>query len=321
MLKTPVAVIVFNRPEFAARVLKVVAQAKPRKLFVIADGPRPESPTDIENCAATRALFDELDWECEVNRNYSEVNLGCAKRPPSGISWVFDHVEEAIILEDDCVPDVTFFRFCEELLSRYRDDHRVMNVSGSIFRREPVQTPFSYCFSQLPFTWGWATWRRAWRYYDVHVSSWPQLRNTGWLAGIAEDEGAIRFWTDIFDQAHSWQGETCTWDYQWVFSCWLQRGLSILPRDNLVTNIGCGEQATHCFDSDDPGSNLPTSTMSFPLTHPPAAFPNLEFDRASFREIVRRSIPEPPPFQRRVRNLVSRLSPPVVKKIYRSLSG
>jgi hypothetical protein len=235
---------------------------------------------------------------------------------------VFEHVEQAIILEDDCIPDPTFFRFCDEMLSRYRDDPRVMNISGTIFRQEPIRTPFSYCFSQLPFTWGWATWRRAWRFYDVRIQLWPQLRETSWLATVSENDDVVRYWAGIFDDAYAANGDYTTWDHQWVFSCWLQRGLSILPRENLVSNIGCGDQGTHCLDPNDPTSNLPTTPMLFPLEHPPTVFPDREFDRGSFQEIVRRSIPEAAPrLRRRMRALASKLSPPLIKKIYRSLAG
>jgi hypothetical protein len=129
-LKTPVALIIFKRPDTTERVFETIRQAKPPKLLVVADGPRTDQPGEAEKCAATRAIIDRVDWDCEVLKNYSDSNLGCGLRPATGISWVFEQVEEAIVLEDDCVPHPTFFRFCEELLEYYRHDERIMSISG-----------------------------------------------------------------------------------------------------------------------------------------------------------------------------------------------
>ncbi len=150
MINTPVVLIIFRRPDLTARVLKAIAAVRPRTLLVVADGPRPDRPDDVEACAAARAVIERVDWDCEVVRNYSDVNLGCGRRPATGISWALERVDEAIILEDDCVPHPTFFRFCEEMLERYRDDERVMHIGGSTYQRRPIPTAYSYVFSQFP---------------------------------------------------------------------------------------------------------------------------------------------------------------------------
>jgi len=175
MLRTPVVLIIFNRPPTTERVFAEIAKARPQKLFVVADGPRPERSGEAEKCAAARAVIDRVDWECEVLRNYAEVNLGCRQRPPTGISWVFEQVAEAIILKDDCVPHPTFFRFCEELLEKYREDERVMHISGSNFQPGYTRGPFSYYFSRFNPIWGWASWRRAWQHYDLNMKLWAEL--------------------------------------------------------------------------------------------------------------------------------------------------
>src|SRR5512139_3287315 len=171
-LKTPVAFIIFNRPDTAERVFAEIAKARPPKLLVVADGPRANRSGEAEKCAATRAIIDRVDWDCEVLTNFSDTNLGCKNRVSSGIDWVFEQVPEAIILEDDCLPHPTFFRFCEELLERYRDDERIGMISGDNFQLGQKRTDASYYFSRYNHIWGWASWRRAWRHYDREASAW-----------------------------------------------------------------------------------------------------------------------------------------------------
>src|SRR4029453_18315014 len=156
MLRTPVAFFIFNRPEATARVFGEIAKVKPARLFVIADGPRQSRLGEAEKCAAARAIIERVDWDCEILKNYSDVNVGCGIRIATGISWVFEQVEAAIILEDDCLPHQTFFRFCEELLEKYRDDEGVMHIAGNNLLFGRRQMPFSYCFSYFTPSWGWA---------------------------------------------------------------------------------------------------------------------------------------------------------------------
>src|SRR5262245_32218326 len=175
MLSTPVALIVFRRPDLTARVLERIAQAKPRKLLVIADGPRPDRPDEVRACAETRAVIDRVNWDCEVIQNYADANLGCGHRVATGLDWVFDQVEEAIILEDDCNPHPTFFRYCEEMLDRYRHDGRIMHVAGSTYRAHAIRTTCRYFFLHFNGDWGWETWRRAWRRLCRSVECWLGL--------------------------------------------------------------------------------------------------------------------------------------------------
>ena len=174
-LTTPVAFLIFNRPDTTARVFEAIRQAKPPKLLVVADGPRPDRPDDVEKCKAARAIIDRVDWACEVLTNYSDLNLGCGKRPATGITWVFEQVEEAIIFEDDCLPHPSFFRFCEELLNYYRHDERIMVISGNNFQFGRNRTDDSYYFSRYNHIWGWASWRRAWEYFDYDLKLWPKI--------------------------------------------------------------------------------------------------------------------------------------------------
>jgi hypothetical protein len=284
-MHTPVAFIIFNRPDLTARVFSEIARARPRKLLVIADGPRPGEPGETEKCAATRAIIDRVDWECEVLKNYSDVNLGCGQRPATGLRWVFDQVEDAIILEDDCVPHPTFFRFCEELLEKYRSDERIMHISGDNFLRWK-QPAWSYSFSSYSLSWGWATWRRAFQYYDAEIKPWSSLRNTDWLQDMLDDSRAVECFRSIFDKAHAASTREGYWDYQWLFTLWSRGGLSILPDTNLVSNIGYREDATHTKPDSNGLANLPISNMAFPLKHPAVVARDKKVDRAVFERLV-----------------------------------
>ncbi len=278
-MKTPIAFIIFNRPNTTERVFAEIAKAKPQKLFVIADGPRSDRPGETEKCAATRAVIERVDWPCEVIKNYSETNLGCGRRPATGISWVFEQVEKAIILEDDCLPHPTFFRFCEELLEKYRDDERVMMIGGTNSLFSQRQPPYSYHFSRIGTSWGWATWRRAWQHFDFEIKLWPALRNTPWLQDILEDPKAVAHCQDLYDKTYAGSDQVDYWDHQWSFTCWAQNGLVILPNINLVSNLGFGLDATHTLSPKSNLANIAAAEMKFPLQHPPYVVRDAEADR------------------------------------------
>jgi hypothetical protein len=217
-------------------------------------------------------------------------------------------VEEAIILEDDCVPHPSFFPFCAELLERYRNDERVMHIAGTTFRREPLPTHYSYAFSQMNAAWGWATWRRAWRHFDHTVKLWPELSETSWLADVLPDRRVERFWAESFDRAHTMKGAVSYWDHQWAFACWANSGLAAVPRQNLVTNIGCNRDGTHCANENDILANIPASEISFPLRHPPTVLHNRSMDRDFVRDFIApRLFPPAPAFATRVSQRFRRL--------------
>ncbi len=281
MLSTPVAFFIFNRPEPTRRVFAEISRARPRRLLVVADGPRNES--EAERCAETRAIVSEINWDCEVLTNFSDANMGCKRRVSSGINWVFEQAEAAIILEDDCIPHPSFFPYCEELLARYADDERVPMICGSSFHHERVVTSDSYYFSRFGHIWGWASWRRAWKNYDVTIRRWPALRETSWLLDILGDAVAANYWRDVFDKTHA--GEIDTWDYQWFFSWWSQNGLAVIPSVNLISNVGFGDDATHTHTAVNTMAHRPTAEMTFPLRHPTDMVRNRETDLYAFTQI------------------------------------
>ncbi len=294
---TPVAFIIFNRPDTTERVFAEIAKAKPKKLLVVADGPRANRAGEAEKCAATRAIIGRVDWDCEVLTNYSEVNLGCKRRVSSGIDWVFEQVEEAIILEDDCLPDPSFFRYCQELLERYRYDQRIGMISGDNFQFGNHRSDDSYYFSKYVHIWGWATWRDRWAgTYDVNLTKWPEIRDGSWLADMVGNVREAVFWQKIFERVHL--GEIDTWDYQWVFANWLEGRINVIPSVNMISNVGFSQDATHTTGVSDL-ANLPTASIEFPLKHPVGLFKNIQADRFSETKCFR------VPMTKRIRNKIA----------------
>lgn len=280
----PVLLLTFNRPHLTTQALDRVRLARPRQLFWACDGPRPGYPGDVALVAAVRALVTTIDWECELQTRFLEDNLGCGLGPAAAITWFFEHVAEGIILEDDCIPDPSFFPFCFELLERYRHDERIMLVSGDYSLGHWRASTDSYYFSHYAETWGWATWRRAWRLYDHSASRWPAVRLGGTLAGSLTGPER-RYWIPIFDRVYRQPRDF--WDYQWLLTCLSHGGLSVTPWVNLVTNIGFGADATHTHDD---ALKLPSQPMSFPLAHPTAVARNAEADARLFDAIFARSL-------------------------------
>jgi len=202
---------------------------------------------DVQKCNEARSLIDRIDWPCQILKKYSENNLGCRRNISRGLDWVFNNVESAIILEDDCVPDNTFFPFCEELLQEYRDDHRIISISGNNNHFGKSTTKYSYYFSRYVHIWGWASWRRAWNFFDVEMKLWPEVRDSGWLEDLLQNQRAVKYWSNVFQSTY--ENKNDSWGYQWMFACWINRGLSITPERNLVSNIGFSEDATHTRSS------------------------------------------------------------------------
>ena len=270
MPSAPVLFLIFNRPELTLRSFERIRAAAPRQLFVAGDGPRPNVPGEAEKVAAARREVEDVDWPCDVQTLYREDNLGCARAVSSAIDWAFEKVDELIVLEDDCLPAASFFPFCTELLERYRDDERVCVISGDNFQPGPPRTPYSYYFSRFNHCWGWATWKRAWRHFDLEMALWPEIRDGGWMSDILHDNLAVSYWTQKFDAVY--RREIDTWDYQWTFVCWIQRGLSALPAVNLVQNLGFVESATHTKDGR--MHSVPAHDLELPLEHPPYVIRN-----------------------------------------------
>ena len=277
---TPVLFLIFNRPDTTARVFQRIREIKPRHLFISADGPRAHKIHEKELCDAARKVVANVDWECDVKTNFREENAGCKISVSSGITWFFKNVEEGIILEDDCLPEISFFYFCETLLAYYRDDERIMHIGGANFQDGNTRGNGSYYFSNINHIWGWATWKRAWGKYDVGVSSYPELLRQDMLPHLFTNPKMEKFWEKRFELAYN--GKIDTWDIQWQYAMSVNHGLAVIPNQNLVANIGFDAAATHTTDKFNTLANIPTSAIDS-IVHPSQIIPDVTADYYAFR--------------------------------------
>jgi hypothetical protein len=258
--------LVFNRPEPTARVFEAIRRARPSRLYVAADGARAGRPEEAERCAATRRIATAVDWPCEVKTLFRDRNLGCKHAVSSAIDWFFENEAEGIILEDDCLPDPSFFPYCDQLLEHYRDDERVALISGDNFQFGARHGDASYYFSRYVHIWGWASWRRVWQHYDREARNWPAFQARGGLGKVLGSRPReIRHWEHIFSAVHA--GRIDTWDYQLNLAIWSHGMVSVLPQQNLISNIGFGADATHT-NGVSKFANMAVEPMAFPLRHP-----------------------------------------------------
>lgn len=261
MFNIPVVVIIFNRPELAQRLVEALESVRPGVIYVISDGPRAGVVGEEEKVRASREIFESLPWNCNVVTNYASENLGCMERITTGLDWVFGEVDRAVILEDDCIPSQSFFQFCEELLERYEKDERVLSISGARLAPE-VNTHVDYCFSRYAFCWGWATWARGWAKFDKKMASYDEIRNTEFLRALLGGRRQELYWRRILDSVM--RGRIDSWAYRWTFAHWINGGLSVVPRVNLISNRGAGSAATNTKEMTEwLGSHA--ASLSFPL--------------------------------------------------------
>lgn len=246
----PILFIIFNRPDQTKRVFEAIRAARPAKLFIAADGPRPSRPDDARLCAAAREAVKNVDWPCEVVARFQDANQGCRLHVSGAITWFFEQVEEGVILEDDCLPSPSFFSFCAEMLERYREDEEVMHVNGTDFLPfAPVDLArTNYHFSRCPHVWGWATWRRAWDRYDLDMRGLDAFERSPRAQSLFLRRSDLAFWARLFK--HIRDKRVDTWDAQWTYSIMSNGGLVVAPHANMVENIGFGPDATHTFSRD-----------------------------------------------------------------------
>lgn len=266
--RTPVLFLVFNRADLTARVFERIREARPPVLHVSADGPRAGVAGEAEACRETRKVVEAIDWKCELIRDFAEENVGCGPKVAGAITSFFGHAERGIVLEDDCLPEPSFFPFCDEVLARYADDSRVMQVAGSNYQFGRGRRDYSYHFSRNIRIHGWATWRRAWRHYDLRAPLWPEVHRLGLAEGCFHTGRAYGVFAEHMDRLCA-EPVPHTWDYQWSFCGMVQHGLSVVPNVNLIRNIGYEGRSTHTADPSSPFANMATEAMTFPLRHPP----------------------------------------------------
>lgn len=278
----PILLLAFKRPETTRLVFNEIKKIKPKQFFIGVDGPRENNNDDLEKCKKVKEIFKEIDWDCEVKTLFREKNLGSMMAESSAINWFFDHVEEGIILEDDCLPNQSFFKFCKEMLDKYKNDTRIMHISGNNFLFNKKIIEHSYYFSKLTFSWGWATWKRAWKYYDVDLKTLNDFIKQDQISNIFPDHKIQEYWLKIFKNVRDKKIDA--WDYQWLYTNFTQNGLSIIPKVNLVSNIGFNEDGTYCKDKKDTLSNMETFDIEN-IEHPKFVIENKNLDKITFENI------------------------------------
>ncbi|MAR09273.1 MAG: hemolytic protein HlpA-like protein [Blastopirellula sp.] len=276
---TPVIFLTFNRPDLTQLVFNAIAMARPKRLYVVSDGARPHVAGEAERVAETRAIIDQVSWPCDVLTDFAESNLGCYQRITSGLRWAFQQAEEAIVLEDDCLPDPSFFTYCDRLLDQYRDESKVGNICGCNFQKGHSRTSSSYYFSKYFHCWGWATWRSTWEKFDANVRQ-PSLLTADDLVSPWDTAAEKKYWHSIFRDHFS--GKNSSWDFLWLYTCWQHDLLSVTPDVNLVSNIGFRADATRTSCSTNPLANLPRLPMPEVLRHPAAITRMCEADAFDF---------------------------------------
>jgi hypothetical protein len=295
----PILVVLFNRPDVLRQNLRALSRIAPKQLFLACDGPREGVPTDhsrVEECQCL--ALEMVDWDCNVETMFAERNHGCDTWVPEAVSWFFTRVASGIILEDDCVIDGDFARFAAELLEKYRDETRVMNISAANFQNN-IWGEGDYYFSAYPSNWGWASWARAWKCYDDKLAQVEHFINTPRFTALIADSAQRRYWVRFYRALRS--GKYTFWDSKWVLSIWAADGLAVAPNQNMVKNIGFGGDATHTQHDQ---SRLQRETLrpTFPLRHPHADLaPRLAADKAHFEIIYK------PRLRARLKHLRSRL--------------
>ena len=265
--KTPILFLTFNRLDTVQITLKEIKKIRPAKFYIACDGPR--NNVEGENLKVQQLrkyILDNITWDCKVKTLFQKSNIGCKLAVSSGIDWFFKNEKYGIILEDDCLPNESFFRFCEENLKFYENNKKIFHISGVNFQKKNTRYNGDYYFSKIPHIWGWATWANRWASYDVDIKDYGKNESKIKLKNFFKDDKAYKVWATRFDIGYNIDNKDDTWDYQWAFNCFINNGLSITPRINLVSNIGDGVLATHRLYETNL-SRVPTYELDFPLTH------------------------------------------------------
>jgi hypothetical protein len=247
-MKIPILLLVYNRYEETRKLIKILRKIKPNKIYIAADGPKLQDKNDFVECLKVRKLFDQIKWKCKIYKHYNNNNLGCKISISRSINWFFKKVKQGIILEDDCMPNKDFFKFCNLMLKKYENNKKIFCISGSNYTnnvRKVIKNESSYYFSKYPHCWGWATWRRAWKYNNLNINFWTKYKNTDSWKQLHNDRTEKIYWEKIFNNAY--KNNFNSWAYSWTLSVWKKKGLTIIPKKNLIENIGVGSHSENNF--------------------------------------------------------------------------
>lgn len=289
MTEAPVLLIVFNRPDTTKRVFEAIANAAPKTLYISADAPREANYDDVRNCALVKEIVSKVNWNCNVKYRLSETNQGCGPGPYNAISWGFENEDRLIIIEDDCIPSMPFFYYCNELLERYKNDSRIWIISGNQYNEEAVTTPHSYFFSRYGHSWGWATWKRCWMSMDMEMTKYPLIiKQDLYKAAFRTNKEAVFFQKLVDNIYNDKEMKSHIWDFQFGFTLTSNGGLSIVPIKNLVTNIGY--MGTHS-SSKNSFHDRPVDQSFKIISHPDFILPDVNYDEYHFKHHWNRKTP------------------------------
>jgi hypothetical protein len=302
--QVPVLLVIFNRPKKARRVIESLRQVRPTQVFIGADGPRHNRPDEEEQCQLARQVAADIDWPCDVKTRFLDKNVGCGLGVSSAITWFFEHVEYGIILEDDCVSHPSFFQFCSELLDRYKDDERIMQISG--LAPYPLRThPYDYHFSRAFRCWGWGTWRHAWKHFSLSLEKYNDREALELLKAYYPYYTELHLKYSEFCEYK--KGITHNWDFQWNIACYAQNGLCIVPERNQITNIGFDDDATHTSRTNPVFDNLEVHPINFPLRHPRYVYADGQPER-SLEKAIHSNLPLKSRWAHRLRHTLGTLA-------------
>ena len=285
--ETPILFLIFNRPDTTQQVFNQIKKIKPSYLFVAADGPRSDKQGEAEKCEETRNIIEQIDWDCELKTLLREKNLGCGIAVSEAITWFFNNVEEGIVLEDDCLPELSFFPYCKELLEKYKNENNIFLIGGNNYQNGIKRGNGSFYFSHYAHIWGWASWSRAWDKYDFELNDFNEILTKNELDHVFQSRTEKKYWENIFHFLK--KKKINTWDYQWIYSIWKNKGLVITPNSNLVINLGLAENSTHNFLKDSFKQKITLSPMKLPMTYPPINVDS-EADKYTFENLYIHSL-------------------------------
>ncbi len=282
-LVSPILILAYNRVDKLQKLISSISnEFTSRIIHISVDGPLKNKPEDVQKVAAVRNYVESLRNRHNLRVLLHEDNLGCKQGVIRGINWFFENSESGIILEDDCIPDNSFFSFCDTLLKKYATYDKVMHIGGSTAVSSSRLKYPNYYFSKLPPIWGWATWRRAWKLMDADMNNYEPILGSTYWEKVIPDEKVRRFYHGLFESVK--QGEVDTWDYQWTYAV-MKHGLAAVPYRNLISNIGFDNDATHTKSANSRFANLPTSSIGMPR-HPLIIKRNVSQDMKVFQSLI-----------------------------------
>ena len=278
-MNTPILILIFNRPKETRKLINRLEKFKPKNIYIFSDGPRKNNESDLKKNNECKQLIQDLKWKNNIKKKYLKNNLGCKNAVSKGISWFFENEEMGIILEDDCIPTKSFFKFCEWGLIKFKNNDKIGSITGNNFLKSNININSSYYFSKYAHCWGWATWRNRWALYNKNITFWKRWKNSKNFRKLFNLKHEILYWKKIFNNVS--KNKIDSWAYPWNLCLWYNNKIVLTPKYNLVKNVGYGNSATHTFVNSH-NLNYSTTKLNFPYKSPQINKVNMEADNYVF---------------------------------------